>query len=289
MPAPNISAVSPATLVAGAAPVTVTLTGTDFLEDDTVVTSVTPGITVTSSTWVSATEATCKIAASGSAKRNTRISLTVTTTDGADTDVLVTPKVVNAAVNGGALDQYPANPIPGATPGTTGDAIASKTETTHQKLNPAFDPANETGVESQQGSSALWPGIASPPGGDDHPGADADERDQETVPTDHSAQVPLAPTAVTAAAGIAGHATVSWTAPANANENSEYDVTTYTIVGTSSDGGTLVTTTTTGTPAAVTKDVAGLTSTKTYTFTVTATSAGGTGPASSASSSVVIV
>lgn len=288
MPAPTISAVSPATLVAGAPPVTVTITGTDFLPGDTVITSVTPGITVTSSAYVSATSATCKIAASGSAKRNTRISLTVTTTGGADTDTAVTPKVVNAAVNAGALEAHAVNTIPGATPGTAGEAIASKSETTHQKLNPAFDPANEIGVESQQGSSALWPGIASPPGGSDHPGADADARGHEKAPSDHSPQVPLAPTGVAATAGAAGTANVSWTAPTNANEASEYDVTTYTIVGTSSDGGATVTTTTTGTPAAVTKNVTGLTSTKTYTFTVTATSAGGTGPASAASSSVVI-
>lgn len=292
---PTLGSTSPTTLVAGAMPVTVTLTGTNFATG-IVVSSATPGVTVTNSAYVSATSATCKMAVAAGNSRS-RVSMTITNLDaGTVTDTTHGPTVVAPALSTGGGDAvaYAANTIPGTTPGTAGEAIKSAMATTHQVLNPAYDPANE-GVGAApggvQGSSAGNPGLVSPRGAEDPTGDNpaASTGDTEGVPlTDHSAQLPLAPTSVTATAGVAGHATVSWTAPTNADEATEYDVTTYTIVGTSSNGGTTVTTTTTGTPAAVTKDVSGLTSAKAYTFVVTATTAAGAGTASAASNSVTI-
>ena len=88
---------------------------------------------------------------------------------------------------------------------------------------------------------------------------------------------PLAPAAVTAAAGV-GSAQVSWTAPANGNSTiTSYKVTPY--IGSTAQPATTVT----GNPAPPTASVSGLTNGTTYTFTVTATNAVGTSAASLAS------
>jgi hypothetical protein len=88
---------------------------------------------------------------------------------------------------------------------------------------------------------------------------------------------PLAPAAVTAAAGV-GSAQVSWTAPANGNSTiTSYKVTPY--IGSTAQPATTVT----GNPAPATASVTGLTNGTTYTFSVTATNAVGTSAASLAS------
>lgn len=163
------------------------------------------------------------------------------------------------------------------------DAVSSPTETTHYALNPAFDPAHEV-VGQSLGIPA--PESAEPYGGadTDNPVADQMEREDEPAPTDHSAQLPGAPTTVAAVAGDAGHATVTWVAPEDADG---YDLTGFTVTATSSDGGT--------SPVhkavagnLLTADVSGLTSAKHYTFTVHATNVAGDGPESAATEAVAI-
>ena len=93
--------------------------------------------------------------------------------------------------------------------------------------------------------------------------------------------LPGAPTAVTATAGDAS-AKVSWTAPVN---NGGSTITKYTVtpyIGTTAQAPVTVS----GTPAATSTTVTGLTNGTTYTFTVSATNATGTGPDSSPSNAV---
>lgn len=286
MPAPTVTtATVPGTsVVAGAPPVTMTLVGTNFAAG-MVATSSRAGVRFGAVTVADAANATVKVSADGSTQRAGKIPITLTNTDaGTVTNTTAGPAVSWPGVNAGALDQYAANATPGATPGTAGEAIRSKAETTHYVSNPAWDPANEIGVESQQGSSADFPGIASPPGGTQNPGAGSDDRNDETVNPDHSPQLPGKPVITSATAGAAGVATVNWTAPAA--EVHGYRVTSYVVTATSSDGGTTRTATVAGT--VLTANVTGMTSTKNYTFTVRAVNAAGQGDLSTASSSVLI-
>jgi hypothetical protein len=95
--------------------------------------------------------------------------------------------------------------------------------------------------------------------------------------------VPTAPTGVVATVNpnFPDEASVSFTAPAS---DGGAAITGYTVIATSSDGGTNRTLPATGSPFVVT----GLTAGKTYTFTVTAINSTGTGPPSAASAPVQI-
>jgi hypothetical protein len=197
------------------------------------------------------------------------------TTPGASATGVVDPSVI---VAGGSA--------PGAHPYT--DMVGNngmRTEASQATLNPAFAPTEEAahGQDAQQQaalSAAQDAGLA--PGDASNPAATHPANPAGGGGDNHNAQLPLAPVITSAVAGAAGHATVNWTAPVDPDG---YGITGYELVATSSDGGAPVTL---ELGNVLTRDVAGLTSTKHYTFKVAAKNIAGTGAQSAASASVLI-
>jgi hypothetical protein len=309
MAAPTLTSTAPVTVPCDSNWHTVTFTGTNFATG-VVVSSTEAGVHVTSSAYVSATSCTAEVLVDPTVRG--AISLTFTNLDaGTVTTAVGTPTVTLANVTSGALEDYAVNPVPGAhgtsVAGTVSDnvvvalgpqtpaaapfqdAISSPMESTHQALNAAWDPTNELAGGAPggvQGSDVSFPGLVAPRGAEDtvDPGALSDVRDTEGATlTDHSAQLPGAPTTVAASAGVAGHATVTWVAPVDADG---YAMTGFTVTATTTDAGTSPVALTVGN--VLTADVSGLTSTKHYTFAVVATNIAGTG-ASSASTAAVLI
>lgn len=68
------------------------------------------------------------------------------------------------------------------------DNVTDPTETTHQALNPAYDPANETYLDSQQqeGFPSAADYAAGPPGDADNPVAEEEARDTGAADLDAS-------------------------------------------------------------------------------------------------------
>lgn len=184
-----------------------------------------------------------------------------------------------------ATDYAYYNALPG-TVAAGSSAIGSKSETTNDALNPAF-ASTKLYLAFQDQLDAVNPGAAGPPGAEDlvNPVALLNARDNEGAPmTDHSPQLPKAPTSVTATAGTAGHATVNWVAPVDADG---YAITGYVVTASSvTSGATTPVTATVGN--VLTLNMAGLTSAKVYTFTVAATNLAGTGAQSAATGNVTI-
>lgn len=302
MAAPTVSAITPATLVAGAAPVAMAITGTNFAAGAVVSA---PGLTIQAVVVASATSITAKVSAFGSTRGATTV--TVTNLD-AGTVNHAGPVVKTADVNAGALDYGYANPLPATNVGSNATGVQSlgsvvesgvvapgahpfvgglgtPTEAGHFDLNPAYATAVDTqgvgaglGVDTPAQQGGLAPGDAAGdvPGNVNPP--------TEAAPTDHSAQIPNKPAVTSATPGAAGHATVNWTHAADADG---YALSGYTVTATSSDGGTSpVTKVVAGN--VLTADVSGLTSAKHYTFTVHATNQAGSSAESAASASILI-
>jgi len=182
-----------------------------------------------------------------------------------------------------SLEYAYANTLPG-TVAVGSRAIDSATESTVQLGNPAHTGTTDQAQGYQQGlASVNEPYGAVDPTGDNP--ADQHLTDIEGAPMgDHSAQLPNAPTGITAVAGSAGHATVGWTAPVDADG---YGITGYEITASSvSSGATTPVVKTVG--AVLTADVSGLTTAKVYTFVVKAINVAGKGAASAASGNVTI-
>lgn len=316
MATPTITSVSPATIVAGAAPVTVTIGGSNFLTAPTVTIG---DLQVASVVEAGGNSITCKVRAPGRHVRGP-LDVVVTNTDAGTVTDTGAVSVITAAVNSNA-DQYGyANPLPGSTPGASvvgvmdasvvvesGSLAAPsahpyvdmvgangmRSETSHAIENPAYAVTEELahGGPSNQsitdGLNVLTPvqeaGLPPHDVGTDNPGATENTGDVGfQVGDEHSAQLPLAPHITSATAGASGHATVNWTAPVDPDG---YAITGYEIVATSSDGGT---TQTYEVGNVLTVNAGSLTSSKHYTFTVAAKNIAGTGPVSAASSSVAI-
>lgn len=303
MAAPTVSAITPANVVAGAPPVAMALTGTNFAAGVSVSA---PGLVVQKIVVVSATSITALVSAPGSSARGATL-VTVTNTD-AGTVSHAGPAIVTAAVNKGALDYGYANGLPATNVGSNATGVQSlgsvveggvnapgahpfvgglgtPTEAGHFDLNPAYAAAVDTqgvgaGLDvdtpAQQGGLAPGDAAGDVPGNVNPP--------TEAPPTDHSAQIPNVPVVTSATPGIAGHATVTWTHAADADG---FALTGYTVTATSSDGGTSpVTKTVAGN--VLTADVSGLTSAKHYTFTVHASNQAGNSAESAASGSILI-
>lgn len=164
------------------------------------------------------------------------------------------------------------------------DAVVSPTEISHFDLNPAYEPSVNVPGQSM-GFPA--PTEHEPYGGvdTDNPVGDQDGRDEELDPHDHAAQIPGAPTGVTAEAGAAGHATVAWEAVVDADG---FDITGYTVTATSETDGATTPVTKEVAGDVLTADVSGLTTAADYTFTVHATNIAGDGPESDATAAVTI-
>lgn len=319
MAAPTVSAVTPATVVAGAKPVAFTATGTGFLT----------GIVVSAPNLVffdiaegSGTGITGFVYAKGGATRGPNV-VTFTNTD-ATTVNHAGPSVVTPAVNTGGEGNYPyANALPGTAPGTASiagtlpdssivglgaqdapegtyhDAVTSPSEAKMFDLNPAFAPAAELAagvasvedgitvevVDQQQiGQPSVTDGaILGPNDGlaANDPGRIEDAGDIQGQETDHSAQIPNPPTAPTLVAAGTGHLTAGWTAPVDADG---YGITGYIVTPHTSDGGTLPAVATVGN--VLTVSLSGAQATKHYTITVQAVNVEGTSVASAASASV---
>lgn len=316
MSSPTISSVAPATIIAGAYPVTVTITGTGFLTAPTVVIG---SLTVSNVVEASGTTITATVRASGSQTRGPQ-NVTVTNTDAGTVTDVGAISVITSAVTGNSQQYGYANPLPGTTPGSNavGTVDASvvvesgslsapsarpfvdmvgangmRSETSMAVENPAYAVTEELahGGPSNQsmtdGLNVLTPaqdaGLAPHDSSTDNPGANENTGDVGfQVGDEHSAQLPLAPTITSATAGASGHATVNWTAPVDPDG---YAITGYEVVATSSDGGTNQTY---EVGNVLTISAGSLTSSKHYTFTVAAKNFAGTGAASAASSSVAI-
>lgn len=328
MATPTISSVSPSTLVAGASPVTVTIVGTNFLTDPTVVIG---DLEVADIVESSGTHITAQVAALGAHVRGS-LDVTVTNTDAGTVTDAAAITVVSPAVsyNGGNYPYagsgapYQGNgkvdgsnevvgvlPVSSAVEGgvTAAPSAAPYVDTVTDNsarnsvgmdvLNPAFAVSTEQvtegsedgitveAVDAQQGADVALTAAqdaALPPTDADNPVVGQDTGDKGfQVGDEHTAQLPSAPTIGAVSSGSAGHATVNWTAPVDADG---YALTGYQIVATSSDGGTspLTYEVAVGTSATV----AGLTSSKHYTFTVAAKNIAGTGAASAASASLAV-
>lgn len=300
MAAPTVSGITPATVVAGAPPVAMAVTGTNFAAGATVTA---PGLTIQEVVVASATSITALVSAPGSTRGATTV--TVTNTDAGTVDH-AGPTVKTADVSNGALDYGYHNSLPGTNVGSNATGVQSlgsvvesgvsnpaaapfvgglgtPTEASHDDLNPAWKQNVDTQGQGA-GINVLTPAqeAALAPGDTDNPATS--NPPTEAQPTDHSAQIPNVPVVTSATPGVAGHATVNWTHAADADG---YALSGYTVTATSSDGGTSpVTATVAGT--VLTADVSGLTSAKHYTFTVHATNQAGSSAESAASASILI-
>jgi hypothetical protein len=168
----------------------------------------------------------------------------------------------SASVTGGSPSRYIVTPFIGsaAQPTTTADAAPFSNSVTVGGLDPAITYTFKVQAANGSGTSAFSP------------------ESNPVTPT--APRVPDAPTGVTAGAGNT-QATVRWTAPADGGRTiSRYVVTPY------AGGVAQAPTTVTGSPAATSGLVSGLTNGTAYTFTVTAVNSVGSGPESAASNAV---